>query len=158
LIAGALIVMAFTVVLGIHVALRTQHSQYAVLMALGTVFFLSVGTLICIYLLWINTRFEYQWVTFIFFLPPAIYGLGRVLTGESPSGALWTAAWFCPMAVFYSVLNVLIARPGSEESADPLIPFLVVGGSFVFTVAAMLIPLLSEFDVALGRTTGGQEE
>ncbi len=158
LIAGAVIVLAFAMVFGVHVALRTQYSQYAVLMSLGTVFALSVGTLVCIYLLRINTRFEYQWVTFIFFLPGAIYGLLRVLNGDRPSGALTLAAWACPPAVFYSVLNVLIARPGSEESADPLIPLLVVGGAFAFTIAAMLVPLLSEFDVALGRTTGGTEE
>jgi hypothetical protein len=29
--------------------------------------------------------------------------------------------------------------------------------AFGFTVAAMLVPLVSEFDVALGRTTAGGE-
>lgn len=158
LLVGMLIVLSFTVVFGIHVALRTQNSQHAILMSLGTVFVLTMGTLLCIGLLRINTRFEYQWVTFIFFLPGAIYGFGRVLNGERPSGALWVAAWLGPPMVFYAVLNVLIARPGSEESTDPLMPFLAVGGAFSFCVAAMLIPLLSEFDVALGRTTGGTEE
>jgi hypothetical protein len=37
------------------------------------------------------------------------------------------------------------------------LPFLVIGGAFSFTVAAMLVPLLSEFDVALGRTSGGAD-
>jgi hypothetical protein len=41
--------------------------------------------------------------------------------------------------------------------AHPLIPFLVMVGAFGFTVAAMLVPLVSEFDVALGRTTAGGE-
>ena len=59
--------------------------------------------------------------------------------------------------MFYTVTNVLVGKPGSEETADPLIPFLVIAGVFSFTVAAMLVPLLSEFDVALGRTTGGGE-
>jgi hypothetical protein len=36
-------------------------------------------------------------------------------------------------------------------------PFLVIGGSFGFAIAAMLVPLLSEFDVALGRTTAAQD-
>jgi hypothetical protein len=36
-------------------------------------------------------------------------------------------------------------------------PFLVIVTAFGFTVVAMLVPLLSEFDVALGRTTGGGE-
>ena len=63
----------------------------------------------------------------------------------------------CPVAVFYTVTNILIGKPGQFESSDPLIPFLVTGGVFAFTVAAMLVPLLSEFDVALGRTGGGGE-
>jgi hypothetical protein len=59
--------------------------------------------------------------------------------------------------VFYSVTNILVAKPGTQETGDPLIPFLVTGGAFGFTVAAMLVPMLSEFDVAMGRTTGGGE-
>jgi hypothetical protein len=33
----------------------------------------------------------------------------------------------------------------------------VIAGAFGFALAAMLVPLLSEFDVALGRTTAGGE-
>ena len=55
------------------------------------------------------------------------------------------------------VLDEKLAKPGTEESADPLLAFVVTFGAFGFTVLAMLIPLLSEFDVALGRTTRGQE-
>ena len=58
--------------------------------------------------------------------------------------------------MFYSVTNILVARPGTDETGDPLVPFLVMGGAFGFTVAAMLVPLVSEFDVALGRTSGGR--
>jgi hypothetical protein len=55
------------------------------------------------------------------------------------------------------VVNILIGNPGSDEPASPFVPFLVVGGAFGFTIAAMLVPLLSEFDVALGRTKGNEE-
>jgi hypothetical protein len=44
-----------------------------------------------------------------------------------------------------------------QESTDPFIPFFVTGGAFGFTVAAMMVPLLSDFDVAMGRTSGGGE-
>jgi hypothetical protein len=54
-------------------------------------------------------------------------------------------------------MNILVAKPGSKESADPLIPFLVISGAFGFAVAAMLVPLVSEFDVAMGRTSGGAD-
>jgi ABC-type Na+ efflux pump permease subunit len=152
------VLLAFAVVLGVHVALRTESSRLAITNSLGTVFFLSAGTLICIYLILINReRFENQWTSFILFIAAGIGGLWWVLSGERPSSALTLASWLCPLAVFYTVTNILVARPGSEESTDPLMPFLVVVGAFGFTIAAMLVPLLSEFDVALGRTTAGGE-
>jgi hypothetical protein len=61
------------------------------------------------------------------------------------------------VAVLYTVTNVLVARPGSVESANAFTPFAVVAVAFGFAVAAMLIPLISEFDVALGRTSGGAD-
>ncbi len=154
---GMLILLAFVMVLGLHVALRNDKSRVAILNTLATVFFLSVGTLICIYLILINGRFEYQWFSFIFFLAAGIGGLWWVLSGDRPSTALTIASWLCPLAVYYSVTNILIGNPTTHESSDPIVPFLVTGGTFAFTVAAMLVPLLSEFDVALGRTTGGGE-
>jgi hypothetical protein len=156
-IGGAIVLLSFAIVLGIHVALRVEVSRLAIIHTLGTVFFLSVGTLVCIYLILINGRFEYQWTSFILFFVAAIGGLWWVLSGSRPSAALTVASWLCPFAVWYSVTNVLVAKPGSTESADPFIPFLVITTAFGFTVIGMLIPLLSEFDVALGRTTGEGE-
>jgi ABC-type transport system involved in multi-copper enzyme maturation permease subunit len=155
--AGTVILLAFTMVLGMHVALRNSQSRQAVMQTLGTVFFLSVGTMLCIALILINGRFEYQWFSFIFFIAAGIGGFWWVLSGDRPAAALTLASWLCPLAVFYSVTNVLVAKPGTTETSDPLIPFLVTGGAFAFTVTAMLVPMLSEFDVAMGRTTGGGE-
>jgi len=59
--------------------------------------------------------------------------------------------------MLYTVMTLVVGKPGSQESADPLLPFLVILGAFGFACAAMLIPLVSEFDVALGRTTGPAE-
>jgi ABC-type transport system involved in multi-copper enzyme maturation permease subunit len=154
---GALVAFSFVAVLGVHVALRRVNSQLAIINTLGTVFFLSVGTLVCIALILINGRFESQWFSFIFFLAAGVGGLWWVLSADRPSAALTLASWLCPPAVFYAVTNVLVAKPGTEESGDPLMPFLVIAGAFGFAVAAMLVPLLSEFDVALGRTTAAQE-
>jgi hypothetical protein len=157
IVVGTLILIAFTMVLGLHVALRHDNSRVAVLNTLGTVFFLSAGTLICIYLILINGRFEYQWLSFSAFIFAGVGGLWWVLSGERGSAALTFASWVCPFAVFYSVTNVLIGRPGMHESTDPFVPFLVTGGAFGFALAAMLVPLLSEFDVAVGRTGAGGE-
>src|SRR5262245_7318473 len=157
LIGSGLILIAFTLVLGVHVSLRTPNSRLAVLNTLSTVFFLSVGTLVCVYLIIINGRFEYQWTSFLVFTVAGVGGLWWVLNGSRPSAALTLASWFCPFAALYCVINVLVGKPGTPESADPLMPFFVIAGAFGFTCFAMLVPLVSEFDIALGRTTGANE-
>jgi ABC-type transport system involved in multi-copper enzyme maturation permease subunit len=157
-ILGALVVLlTFAAVLGVHVALRNSSSRVGIVNTLGTIFFLSVGTLVSIYLILISGSFEYQWASFIMFLATGIGGLWWVLSGTRPSTALTLAAIACPLAVYYCVINIIVSKPGSDESTDPLLPFLVIGGAFGFTIAAMLVPLLSEFDVALGRTTAQEE-
>jgi ABC-type Na+ efflux pump permease subunit len=156
-VVGMLVLLAFAMMLGMHVALRIHNSRLAILNTLGTIFFLTVGTAVCISLILINGRFEYQWASFILFIAAGIGGLWWVLSGDRPSAALTIASWLCPIGVFYTVTDILVAKPGSQETADPLLPLLVIAGAFGFTVAAMLIPLISEFDVALGRTTGPGE-
>lgn len=151
---GLVVLFVFSLVMGIHVALRTPLSRLAIANSLGTVFFLSVGTMVCIYLILIAGRFEYQWLSFVFFFAAGGGGLWWVLSASRPSTALNLASGALPFAVFYSITNILIGRPGSQESADPLLPFLVSASAFGFAVVAMLVPLLSEFDVAMGRTTG----
>lgn len=152
-LGGLLVLLMFTLIFGVFIALRVGNSRQAVVQTLGTVFFLSVGTLVCIYLILINGgTFEYQFLSFSFFLAAGIGGLLWVLSADLPSPALTLASILLPLAVFYSVTNVLVAKPGSTESAPPLVPFMVIAGSFGFAIAAMLVPLLSEFDVALGRT------
>jgi hypothetical protein len=156
-VVGGIILFAFAIVLGIHIALLNASSRVAVINALGTVFFLSVGTLVSIGLILINGRFEYQWFSFMFFIAAGMGGLWWVLNGDRPTTALTFAAILCPLAVFYTACNILIGKPGLQESTDPLLPFVVVALIFSFGLRAMLVPMLSDFDVALGRTTGGGE-
>jgi hypothetical protein len=59
----------------------------------------------------------------------------------------------CPVAVFYTITNIIIGKPSTGESTDPLIPLIVTGGAFGFALIAMAIPLMSEFDVAIGRSS-----
>jgi hypothetical protein len=55
------------------------------------------------------------------------------------------------------VVNILIGNPGLNEPASPYVPSLCIAVAFGFTIYAMLLPLLSEFDVALGRTARNDE-
>jgi hypothetical protein len=150
---AVLILMAFTVMLGIHVALRSDNSRLAAVNTLGTVFFLSIGTGVCVYLIRINGRFEYQWLSFAGFIVAGIGGLWWVLSAERPSTALNLASALLPIAVFYTITNILIGKPATGASTDPLYPLIVTGGAFGFALAAMAIPLMSEFDVAIGRAS-----
>ena len=113
--AIGILLAVFTAVLGLHVALRTPSSRLAILQTLSTVFFLSVGTLVCVYLIIINRQFEYQWTSFLFFVIAGVGGLWWVLNGQRPSAALTWASWFCPLGVLYCVMNILVARPGTGE-------------------------------------------
>ena len=90
------------------------------------------------------------------FIFTGVVGLWWVLSGDRPSSsALFLASLLCPFAVFYTITNMLIGKPDIGESSDPIVPALFVGVSFGFAIAAMMVPLLSEFDVAMGRTSGG---
>ncbi|HJZ93720.1 MAG TPA: ABC transporter permease subunit [Gemmataceae bacterium] len=157
-LGAVLVLIAFVMTLGLHVALRIENSRLSVVHTLGTVFFLSVGALVSIYLIVINGgSLGNQLLSFSAFIGLGIGGLWWVLSADRPSAALTLASFLCPIAMFYSAVNILIGKPGSQESSDPLLPFLVIGAAFGFTIAAMLVPLLSEFDVALGRTTANEE-
>ena len=98
-VLGALVVLlAFAVMLGLHVALRVENSKTSVAHTLGTVFFLSVGTLISIYLIVINGgSLGNQLLSFSAFLLLGIGGFWWVLSSGRPAGALTLAAVMCPL-------------------------------------------------------------
>jgi ABC-type transport system involved in multi-copper enzyme maturation permease subunit len=156
-LTGIFLLLAFVLIFGMFIALRVAHSRDAILQTLGTVFFLTVGTCVCIYLILINGgTFEYQFVSFALFLIAGIGGLLWVLNGDLPSTALTISSVSVPPFVFYVVTNILVGKPGSTESAPPLIPLAAIVWAFGFPIVAMLVPLLSEFDVALGRTRAAE--
>jgi len=158
LLGTLLVLLAFAIMLGLHVSLRIENSRLSVAHTLGTIFFLSVGTLIAIYLIVINGgSLGNQLLSFSAFVGLGIGGLWWVLSADRPSGGLTWAAILCPIGMFYSVVNILIGNPGLNEPASPYVPALCIGFAFGWTIYAMLLPLLSEFDVALGRTARNDE-
>ncbi len=156
LIATAVLVV-FAAMLGLHVGLHNVSTRAAIAYSLGTIFFLFVGTLVCIYLLLVAGRIEAQFTSFLLFLALGIGGMWFVLGGRKPSVALFISSWLCPVGLFYAVVNVLVDNPYTGTSGDPLLSFLVTVGGFGFTIAAMLVPLLSEFEVALWYSTPAEE-
>ena len=158
LLLVTLLFFAFMAMLGLYIGLRTVRSRLAIGHSLGTVFFLFIGTMLCIYLILVSGQFEYQFFSFLVFLAIGAIGLWWVLGGQNPSMAISVAAWVCPLAMFYTITNVLIGNPRTGKAGDPLWPFLVVMGAFGFTLLAMAVPLLSEFKVVLGHNAPAAEE
>lgn len=153
-----LVLITFTIALGIHVALRHVNTRLAIGLSLGTIFFIFVCTFLCIYLIVVGGRFEYQFTNFLFFLIIGCGGLWLVLSGDRPSSAILGASLTAPIGLFYAITNVMVGNVRTGGGGDPLWPFLVVVGAFGFTIAAMAVPMLSEFNVAIGASIPQEDE
>ncbi len=153
-----LVLLMFTMGLGVHVALRHVNTRLSIALSLGTIFFIFVCTFLCIYLILIGGQFEYQLTNFIFFLVIGIGGLWIVLSGDKPSNALFIASMVCPVGLFYAITNVMVGNVRTGHGSDPLWPFLVVVSGFGFTIAAMFVPLLSEFQVAISASIPQEDD
>lgn len=136
---------AFAAVLGIHHALRYESTRVCLAHSLGTMFLLFVGILFCLFLILISGQFEAQWGSFIVFIVLGSIGLWVSLSANAPSNALAVTASMLPAATFYCLVAFLVG--------DRVAPFLVGTGAYGFAVAALMVPLLAEFDVATGRTS-----
>ena len=66
------------------------------------------------------------------------------LGAKNPSAAITLVAATCPFFTFYSIVSFFLG--------GKFAPFLVSTSVYGFAILALLIPAVSEFDVALGRT------
>ena len=75
----------------------------------------------------------------------------KLITDSTDSAYASSASLLLPFATFYAITSFLL--PGQN-----LMVFLVTVGVYGFTIAAMLMPALGEFDIAMGRTkTAGED-
>ena len=75
-------------------------------------------------------------------------GLYVSLGARNASTAIFCAAFSCPFLTFWAITSFLLDYT--------LAVFLVMVASYGFTTATMLIPALSEFDVASGRSNSNE--
>jgi ABC-type transport system involved in multi-copper enzyme maturation permease subunit len=143
---GFLVLVAFAAMLGLHSGLSFDNSRSAIANSLGTMFFLFLGVFICMMLI-VEARasFLLQLPSFLVFILGGSMGLWASLTHKNPSTALTLCAFSLPFSTFYSIVSFLLG--------DPLAACVGISAAYGFTVVSMLIPAVSEFDVALGRTT-----
>ncbi|HUY91704.1 MAG TPA: ABC transporter permease subunit [Pirellulales bacterium] len=150
LLGGWLSLCAFAAMLGVHSGMNYVSSRGAIAVSLGTVFFLFVGVAVCMRIMVaFSGSFQVQLQPFLAFMVGGGIGLYAALGIRNPSPAIQFASFGCPFAIFYAITSLFLGYT--------LAVFLVAAFTFGFTTAAMLIPALFEFDVATGRTTGGEE-
>ena len=150
-VLGGLIVMdGFVATLGLHCGMTYANSRSAISVSLGTVFFLSLGVATCILMMVsFSGSFEVQLAPFFAFILGGGVGLYASLGARNPSAAIGVASLVVPFATFYAVVSFVLDHSG--------LTFLVTLAAYGFSIAAMLIPALHEFDFAMGRTTGEEE-
>ena len=145
-IGGLAVMDVFVATLGIHAGLAYTNSRTAVAVSLGTVFFLFVGVAACMRIMVsFSGSFQMQLAPFLAFMFGGSTGLFVALGARNPSQAIGLASLLLPVLTFVAITGFL--------QGETLGVFLVVAFTYGLTTTAMLVPAISEFDVATGRTT-----
>lgn len=150
LVGGLLVMDAFVAMLGLHSAANYGNSRTAIGVSLGTVFFLFVGVATCMrMMIAFSGSFSLQIQPFLAFMLGGGVGLYAALGARNPSRAILIASVLAPIATFWAITSFLLQYT--------LGVFLVTVLTYGFATIAMLIPAMSELDVATSRTAGGEE-
>ena len=149
LLGGLAVMDAFVAMLGVHSGMSYGNSRTAIGVSLGTVFFLFVGIATCMRMMIAFGSFHLQIQPFLAFMLGGGVGLYAALGSRNPSRAIGIASVLAPIATFWAITSFLLEYTLSV--------FLVTVATYGFATAAMLVPAIFEFDVATGRTVGGEE-
>jgi ABC-type Na+ efflux pump permease subunit len=148
---GLAVMNVFVIMLGLHCGLHYANSRYAIGVSLGNVFFLCLGVVaLMLLMISFSGTFQGQLGPFLAFIVGGGVGIFVSLGIRNPSPAIGVASIILPIATFFAVTSFLIGHWSDV--------FLVTNAAYGFAIAAMLIPALSGFDVAIGRSRGGNEE
>jgi len=148
-----LIVMdLFVAMLGIHCGMIYSQSRAAIGTSLGTVFFLFLGVATCmLIMLMFRGSFGRQLAPFLFIILGGGIGLYVALGSRNPSPAITISSFLLPFLTFFAITSFILRD-------QELAVFSVVSLSYAFATAAMMIPALSEFDFAFGRSRTADDE
>ncbi len=151
LLLGQVVMNVFVIMLGIHCGMHYANSRSAISVSLGNVFFLFLGVVtLILFMISFSGAFQTQLAPFLAFIVGGGVGLFVTLGVRNPSSAITLASGVLPFATFFAVTSFLLA--------NYMEVFLVASAAYGFATAALLIPALSQFDVAMGRTKLAGEE
>ena len=151
LLAGLAVMDLFVIVLGMHCGLNYASSKTAIGVSLGSVFFLFLGVVtLILFMISFSGNFQTQLGPFLAFIVGGSVGLFVTLGSRNPSTAIGLASLLLPFFTFFAITNFLVDHLFNA--------FLVTAVIYGFTTAALLVPALYEFDVAMGRAKLTGEE
>ncbi len=147
-VLGAVLLYLFVTSLGIHIGIHYIAGRTATLVSLGTVFFLCVGVAICM-------------VIMVSFRGAFHTAVGSVSGDDSRRWCCVVCCFgksqsivsdFCvivsvAVVTFYAITQFLLQR-------DHSFVLLAILAGYGFTMAAMFVPVISEFEVSLDRDRG----
>jgi ABC-type transport system involved in multi-copper enzyme maturation permease subunit len=148
---GLLVMNVFVTMLGLHCGITYSNSRSAIGVSLGTVFFLFLGVVTCVTMMVsFSNSFQTQLAPFLAFILGGSVGLYVTLGIRNPSSAILLASLLLPFATFHAITSFLLGHSLSV--------FLVSVVTYGFTTAAMMVPAIGEFDIAMGRTKTAMDE
>ena len=148
---GLAVLYLFVNMLGIHCGMNYANSRSAIGVSLGVVFLLFLGVVACMLIMVLfGNSFQTQLTPFLAFILGGSVGLYVSLGYRNPSPAIQLASLLLPLATFYSITSFILHHF--------LAVFLVTVVTYGFTMAAMVMPAIYEFDIAMGRTKAPGEE
>lgn len=151
-VAGLLILDLFSAMLGIHCGMIYSHSRTAIGTSLGTLFFLFLGIATCMAIMMsFRGSFTRQLPPFLAIILGGGTGLFVAMGSRNPSPAITLASFGLPFLTFFAITSFILRN--QEMSV-----FLVTAVAYGFATLAMLIPAISEFDFAMGRSKAVDEE
>lgn len=151
-VGGLLVMNIFSAMLGIHCGMNYSQSRTAIGTSLGTLFFLFLGIATCmIIMMSFRGSFARQLPPFLAIILGGGTGLFVALGSRNPSPAIALAAFGLPFLTFFAITSFILR--GQE-----LVVFSVIIAAYGFATTAMIVPALSEFDFAMGRSRLADEE
>lgn len=143
---GLVVMDLFAAMLGIHCGMIYSQSRTAIGTSLGTLFFLFLGILTCMLIMMsFRGSFARQLPPFLAIILGGGTGLFVAMGSRNPSPAIALAAFGLPFLTFFAITSFILRN-------QELTVFSVIVAAYGFATLAMIVPALSEFDFAMGRS------
>lgn len=151
-LGGLIVLDVFAAMLGIHCGMIYSQSKTAIGTSLGTLFFLFLGIATCMMIM-ISFRgsFSRQLPPFLAIILGGGTGLFVAMGSRNPSPAIALAAFGLPFLTFFAITSFILRN-------QELTVFSVITVAYGFATLAMIVPALSEFDFAMGKSRSADDE